>query len=70
MSVWTHSICDPCWAKREPNRTPVRVRYPEEGSNQSHCCFCGDHHGSGIYVRNNPTKTLCKGTGPEHEEED
>lgn len=71
MSGWTHSICDPCWKKREPVRIPVRIRHdPADAPNQEHCCFCGNHHSSGIYVRQRPTFTPCKGQGPEHEEEE
>lgn len=70
MSRWTHSICDDCWTKREGDRTPHRVRFPEDGPNQSHCCFCGNHHSSGIYTREDPNEVACKAQGPEHEEEE
>jgi hypothetical protein len=58
MSRWTHSICEGCWEKRDPNREPVRVKDREVEI----YCFCGLTHASGIYVREDPAKTLCRGT--------
>ena len=57
MSRWTHSICESCWRKRELGRQPVRLKDPQ----LELCCFCGYTHASGIYVREDPTKTLCQG---------
>lgn len=54
---WTHAICEPCWRKREPGRTPVRVLVGQEES----CCFCGDPTREGIYVRSNNKGLLCEG---------
>jgi hypothetical protein len=50
-SQWTHSICDDCWKQREPNREPVRIT----DTDPEPCCFCGQEHQSGIYVRVNYT---------------
>ena len=58
-------MCDPCWKRREPNREAVRVLVEGKGFNER-CCFCGSHHASGIYVRQDPTTLPCNG---EHEEE-
>lgn len=30
------------------------------------CCRCGAAHSSGIYIREESAKLLCKGLGPEH----
>jgi hypothetical protein len=61
VSEWTHSQCDDCWDDRHPSpRTPVRTREKE----QELCCFCGTPNISGIYVREDPLKTLCKGQHP------
>ena len=48
--IWTHSICESCWNKREPGRKPRRMR----DADLEPCCFCGVDHTSGIYVRENP----------------
>lgn len=50
--TWTHSICVPCWNKREPDRPPVTVVEKE----QNICCFCGELTDSGIFVREHPSK--------------
>ena len=57
MSQFTHSICDPCWIKRERDRIPHRLK---ERTTEI-CCFCGVAHNSGIYVREQPHLVLCKG---------
>lgn len=45
-----HSICADCWCWLHPRAAaePVRLdrNYPEQL-----CCFCGERHRSGIYVR-------------------
>lgn len=58
MSEWTHPICELCWHLREPNRVPVRIKDAQKES----CCFCGTATQSGIYVRQDPKTTLCRGT--------
>jgi hypothetical protein len=58
MSRWTHSICVECWIARNPGRKPVRVITEEK---PQPCCFCGDSHVSGIYVRHDPEELICKG---------
>ena len=57
MSKWTHSICEECWRKREPNRTPTCMI----AAVTERCCFCGKEHRSGIYVRENPADMECNG---------
>ena len=53
---WVHSICDTCWRARNGEREPVRIRAPES----SPCCFCGERHASGIYVRHEPAGLYCR----------
>jgi hypothetical protein len=57
MSRWSHSICAKCWYKRNPDQEPHRLvnRHVEI------CCYCGEQHFSGIYVRDNPAELRCKG---------
>lgn len=56
-SKWTHSICDKCWIKKNPDREPARLRYPL----MEKCCYCGEMDISGIFVRENPADMLCNG---------
>ncbi len=58
MSRWTHSICEDCWNEREPLE-PVRLK-PEIRQAES-CCYCGQTHTSGIYIRDNWAFTRCRG---------
>lgn len=54
MKQWnSHSMCETCWAKREPERVPVRLVDKEFLK----CCFCGEPHNSGIFVREHISKT-------------
>jgi hypothetical protein len=48
----SHSICDACWGRREPERVAVRVVDREYVK----CCFCGATHQSGIFVREHVEK--------------
>jgi hypothetical protein len=57
MSKWTHSICDACWTKRNPERAAVRLKEPTVEK----CCWCGEVHESGIYVRDFPEEVPCEG---------
>lgn len=57
MSVWTHSICIQCWIDKNPGHAPHHV-YPAECDV---CCFCGRETTDGIYVREDPNTTPCKG---------
>lgn len=60
-----HSICDPCWDEKFPNRVPVRVR-AELGRGTGDfatCCFCGRAHYSGIFVRGSK-RDNCGASGP------
>ena len=54
---WTHAICGPCWKRREPNRDPVVLK----DAATTVCCFCRELTSEGIFVREDPKKTLCKG---------
>ena len=57
MSKWTHSICAECWGKKNPDRQPVKtIDGPREV-----CCFCGQSHASGIFIRHNPEELRCEG---------
>jgi predicted HAD superfamily Cof-like phosphohydrolase len=57
MSAWTHALCRVCWARREPDRTPVKVKdAPSEV-----CCACGALTPDGIYVRGDPESFECHG---------
>jgi hypothetical protein len=58
---WTHSICDQCWAEKNPGRMPYRV----SGAQLEVCCYCGREHESGILVREDPERVACfaKNTG-------
>ena len=53
---WTHSICDECWHRRDPERVPVRLTEPIVEL----CCFCGELTVSGIYVRHDPQELDCQ----------
>ena len=62
MSRWTHVICVQCWNAKNPDR-PARetgVGYDEN------CCYCGVATNDGIYIRDAPSNTACKG---EHKED-
>jgi hypothetical protein len=61
---WTHSICDPCWDLRDPYHEPFRMINNLRISES--CCFCGQKHISGIYVREHPDKTKCGGNHKEN----
>lgn len=61
---WTHPMCDACWNFRHPDRRPVRV--VGSWGDIEQCCFCRETTKSGIYVRQDPTMTPCRGM---HEEE-
>ena len=50
MSDWTHAICDDCWDDRRPDTPAPRMTAGEI----EHCCYCGRHTASGIYVRDDP----------------
>lgn len=69
MSRWTHNACYDCYGKKYPKRTPHRLK-PEEGQSlpMEACCYCGKETPDGIYVRDDPETTPCKGKGEVHEE--
>lgn len=47
---WNQPICNTCWWKREPTRSPIRLTTP----GYERCSFCGNGTASGIYVRHDP----------------
>lgn len=53
MSRWTHPICEACWNEQHPDR---KTACSEVGDEET-CYFCGFRTTSGIYVREDPTKT-------------
>ncbi len=59
MSQWTHSICYGCWLKKDPNSDPARLK--QESAEVETCCYCGNETREGIYLRDNPNNTICKG---------
>jgi hypothetical protein len=52
--TWTHSICPACWQKRNAGEPYRQAEDPD----LEICCFCGEAHRSGIYVRTNPASSL------------
>lgn len=63
-SPFDHSICDGCWRKEFPAREPHRMiadASPAKTATLEQCCFCGEIHTSGIYIRRHPLKCPCKG---------
>lgn len=56
---WTHPICDDCWTLRHPDRQAVRV--VGTWGDVEQCCFCRHATRSGIYVRQDPTMSPCRG---------
>jgi len=48
---WTQPQCDDCWFEAQPDREPVRFKYPEVES----CVTCGKTTTSGIYIRIDPS---------------
>ena len=66
MGQWNHAICEECWKKRKPGEEPVRII----GLVAELCCFCGNPTLDGIYVRQDPKKTFCKGEAAYHKKEE
>lgn len=62
MSEWNHVICAACWIEMNPTREPVTLKRLEK----KHCCFCGEPTYTGIYVRGNSEKIMCRGKGGIH----
>jgi hypothetical protein len=62
MSRWTHAACGVCFSERHPDvPNPSRVATGEV----ENCCYCGKTTALGLYDRNDPEQTPCKG---EHED--
>jgi hypothetical protein len=58
-----HTICDSCWSRLRPDRTPVRVIDPDLPEPElERCCYCGAETRSGIYVHD-PAHDACILTG-------
>lgn len=57
MGKWTHAICDDCYLIRWPDRQPIRLVNVQ----LENCCFCGHETDSGIYTREDPENTQCRG---------
>lgn len=57
MSKWTHSICTFCWNRQNPHRT---IEESTAGESEI-CCWCFVRHSSGIYLRDDPKETPCRG---------
>jgi hypothetical protein len=68
VSNWTHAICEDCWDTKHPGRPAVRLHRDLVDKTAPPCCYCGRPQQSGIFVRDNPAKLLCQGTGPNHSE--
>lgn len=50
---WNQPICERCWQRRSPGRTPVRV--PVAQTKTETCAYCGAlDTRSGIYARDHP----------------
>ena len=49
---WRQAICERCWLRRHPCRTPVTV--PSRPVVLEICSYCGSDTIVGIYVRDNP----------------
>lgn len=65
---WTHSICDDCYATREPGRVPVKVRAvpgtrEDGGESLRRCCYCLRKAATGAYYRSDPRDTPCAASG-------
>ena len=59
MSAFSnHSICEACWVKRNPGRTPVTVT--DDFHAAETCCFCRYDTKDGIYVREKNDAVACK----------
>ena len=56
MTNWTHSICDECWDRLNPERLSPRSGMGAEET----CCWCGDITVSGIYLRSDPAELDCQ----------
>lgn len=54
-------MCEGCWNKMDPERRAVRM---EIGPEAEVCCFCGERHSSGIYIRRDGLELRCKGECP------
>lgn len=64
MSVWNHTVCEPCYFLLRPNRMPSRLAdAPSEK-----CCYCGEVTTDGIYYRDDPAIPQFCNAGKDHED--
>lgn len=56
-SKWNHLLCEECWHRREPTRSPLRIK----DDPYAPCCVCRRHTNSGIYIRADPREFRCEG---------
>lgn len=48
---WTQPLCEECWNRENPGRSPIRV----DGLIEVNiCCTCGAPTTAGIWTRKNP----------------
>lgn len=54
MSEWNHPICQECWDRAFPARTPSQIALALRELET--CCNCGQSAREGIYVRLDPVE--------------
>lgn len=59
MSRWTHACCEVCFLRRHPGQHPHRI--PIMYRELETCCHCFKSTTAGIFDRDNPDDTRCKG---------
>lgn len=68
--TWTHTICEVCWFKKNPDRFPNQLKRFDGDFSIDHCCYCGSVKLTQIYTREDPNNRMalgyCEGL---HEEE-
>jgi hypothetical protein len=65
MSRFAHSVCDQCWAEKNPGTIPHRLT----SAAREQCCYCGREHESGIRFGEDPERVACGGVSGIHKEE-
>lgn len=56
-------MCDECWERISGGLPAAKL----VNAPQRDCCLCGNGTASGIMVRMDPSKTLCKGSHRDEE---
>jgi hypothetical protein len=59
MAISRHTICNACWVKQYGDKVAIALK-PHLRDEET-CCYCGERHKSGIYIRDYDDQTLCKG---------